>query len=106
MADRLSGMLSLSKKAGALKTGEFSCEKSLKDNRSKLCIIASDASDNTTKKFEDLCKRKKVECRRIDMTKAELGHLAGQSERTMASVEDNGFAQSILKLIDGGRIGG
>ena len=102
MTDRVKGMLGITKKAGKLATGEFACEKSVKGGKAKLCLIASDASDNTRKKFEDLCRHKNTKCIVVDITGSELGALAGQSSRTMAAVEDSGLAQGLIKLIEGG----
>ena len=40
-------MLSIARKAGKVRSGEFSTEKSVKTGRSFLVVIAGDASDNT-----------------------------------------------------------
>ena len=101
MTDRLAGMLSLSMKAGKLRTGEFSVERSVKSGKAKLCLIAADASENTRKKFEAICRSGKVPCVPSGFGKKELGALAGQGERTTAAIEDTGFAENILRLMEG-----
>ena len=106
MADRLTGLLGLAKKAGRLRSGEFSTEQSVKSGKAKLCIVASDASDNTKKKFEDMCKYCSVPFQVTALSKQELGHAAGCADRTSAAVEEAGFAQSMIKLIEGGRAHG
>ena len=51
--DRIYSMLGLAMKAGKVVSGEFAVDKSIKDGSAWLVIIASDASDNTTKKFSN-----------------------------------------------------
>ena len=37
-------------------------------------------------------------------TKETLGHQLGRSERSSISIEDQGFAQAMIKYIDGGNV--
>ena len=99
MADRLKGLLGLSRRAGKLLSGEFASERSIKAGKAKLCILASDASENTKKKFGDICRSGHVPCLEAGLTKSELGHAAGCGDRTSAVIEDEGFAESMIKLI-------
>lgn len=48
-------MISLATKAGKTKSGEFMTEKEVKEGRAHLVIVADDASDNTKKKFQNMC---------------------------------------------------
>ena len=48
-------MLGLAMKAGKVVSGEFAVDKSIKEGSAFLVIIASDASDNTRKKFSNSC---------------------------------------------------
>ena len=48
-------LLGLAQRAGFVKSGEFMTESSIKEGRSFLCIVAADASDNTRKRFRDMC---------------------------------------------------
>ena len=47
-------------KAGKIKAGEFSTEKSIKGGKARLVLVAEDASDNTIKKFSNSCLHYKV----------------------------------------------
>ena len=48
-------MISLATKAGKTASGEFATEQSVKSFRAELVIVATDASDNTKKKFQNMC---------------------------------------------------
>ena len=61
--DRIYSMLGLAMKAGKVVSGEFAVDKSIKDGSAWLVIIASDASDNTTKKFSDFSGNPLLFCR-------------------------------------------
>ena len=53
--NRALSMISLATKAGKTKSGEFMTEKEVKEGRAHLVIVADDASDNTKKKFQNMC---------------------------------------------------
>jgi len=89
-------MIGLAKKAGKVVTGEFLCEKAIKEGESALVIIASDISQNGKKSITDSCKHYKVQY--IEYSdKEQLGRITGGGERAVVSVSDNGFAEAILK---------
>lgn len=101
MIDRQMSMISLAQKAGKVVSGEFSVEKGLKEGEVVLCIIASDASDNTKKKFNNMCT-----FRSIDMIvladKDQLGKTIGKQQRATLGITDEGFKKGILKHHRGG----
>ena len=97
MNNKLLSMLGLCTKAGKLKSGEFQTEASVKSGEAFLVIVAKDASDNTKKKFNDMCtfyETPIIEYRLKD----ELARVIGKEIRAMLAVCDEGFANSILKL--------
>ena len=47
--------LGLATRAGKVQSGEFSTEKSVKSGKAALVLVAGDASDNTKKKFTNMC---------------------------------------------------
>lgn len=102
MTNKFAGMLGLAAKAGRVSSGEFSSEKSIKSGKAKLCILAADASDNTRKHFNDMCSYRGITCVTADYDKSELGHMVGRKDRTSVTVDDTGFAESLLKIIGGG----
>ncbi len=91
--------LGLAAKAGKVKSGEFSTERSVKTGHSDLVIVAEDASDNTKKMFRNMCNYYHVPIV-IFGTKDELGHCIGKQFRASLSIEDGGFANGISKKLD------
>lgn len=99
MQDKFMGILGLSQRAGKVKSGEFSTEKSLKAGKAKLVILAGDASDNTKKKFRNMCAYRQVPCFEYG-TKEELGHAIGKEERSSLSIEDEGFMVQMKRILE------
>ena len=54
--DKVLSLIGLAMKAGRCASGEMMTESETKSGRAKVVIVASDASDNTKKKFRDMCK--------------------------------------------------
>ena len=79
--DRILNLIGLAMKAGKVVSGEFSVEKCIKSGKARLVIIASDASENTKKKFEDKCKFYHVPIL-IYSTKEDLGMILGKGLRS------------------------
>ena len=48
-------LVSLATRAGKTASGEFCTEKEVKSGRAFLVLVADDASDNTKKKFQNMC---------------------------------------------------
>lgn len=99
---KLCGLLGLAAKAGRIRSGEFSTEKSIKTKRAKLCIIAADASEATKKHIGDMCAYRNVPVFAELMDKEILGRTVGKQMRASLTVEDEGFAEAMLKIIEGG----
>ena len=97
--DKVLGMLGLAKRAGKVESGEFSAEKAVKTYQSRLVILAGDASENTRKKFTDKASYRKIPVR-IYADKERLGKATGTGERSVMSVNDEKFAESLVKLLD------
>ena len=92
-------MISLATKAGKTASGEFSTEQSVKTFRAELVIVATDASDNTKKKFKNMCEFYEVPIYFYG-DKDSLGHAMGKEYRATLAVNDLGFAKGIMKHID------
>ena len=89
-------MLGLAAKAGKVASGEFSTEKEVKSGRAALVIVADDASDNTKKKFKNMCDFYHVPIY-FYKDKDTLGHAMGKQFRASLAILDEGFAKGILK---------
>ena len=92
-------MVGIATKAGRTASGEFMTENAVKSGRAALVILAGDASDNTKKKFQNMCEFYDVPIR-IYSTKDELGHAMGKEFRASMAVTDEGLAQTIMKKMD------
>ena len=92
-------LIGLATKAGRTVSGEFSTEKEVKSGRASLVIVADDASDNTKKKFKNMCDYYHVPiCFYKD--KDTLGHAMGKEFRASLAILDEGFAKGIRKNMD------
>ena len=94
--DRAMQMLSLAQRAGKVASGEFMTETSVKEGKSHLVIIAADASENTQKKFRDMCTFYEVPYL-VYGDRDSLGHVIGKDFRASVSVNDAGLAEEIRK---------
>ncbi len=86
--------LSLAAKAGKIKSGEFQTEAAIRDGSALLVLVASDASENTKKKFRDACAFVKVPIVEYGDREA-LGHCIGRDFRATAAVTDASFAKML-----------
>ena len=94
--DKILSLIGLSMKAGRCTSGEMMTENETKAGKAKLVIVASDASENTKKKFRDMCKFYRVPiCFYGD--KDTLGHAMGKEFRASLAILDEGCADGILK---------
>ena len=100
MNDKILSYVGLATKAGKSVGGEFSVEKAIKEKKARLVIVATDASDNTKKNFNDSCTFYKVPIF-FHGTKDDLGKATGNQFRASVAVLDDGFAEAILKIQDG-----
>ena len=92
-------LISLATKAGKTVSGEFCTEKEVKTGRAALVIVAGDASDNTKKKFKNMCDFYEVPVY-FYTDKDTLGHAMGKEFRASLAVLDEGFAKGIRKHMD------
>ncbi len=95
-------MISLATKAGKTVSGEFCTEKEVKCCRAELVIVAQDASENTKKKFQNMCEFYEVPIYFYG-DKDTLGHAMGKEFRASLAVTDHGFAKGIMKNLDAER---
>ena len=92
-------MLGLAAKAGKVASGEFSTEKSVKEGKACLVIVSVESSENTKKKFTNMCTFYKIPMY-LYGTKDELGAAMGKEFRASLAVNDRGLAAAIQKHLD------
>ena len=68
-------------------------ENAIKSGKSHMVLLSVEASDNTKKKFTNMCAHYKIPIYIFGSKKDELGHAMGQEMRTVLSVNDAGFAE-------------
>jgi ribosomal protein L7Ae-like RNA K-turn-binding protein len=101
--NKILSYIGLATKAGKIASGEFMTEKSIKEGRARLVIVAKDASDNTKKNFSDMCAYYRVPIY-FFADKATLGHGMGKEMRASLAILDEGLAKAAGKqLKEGGR---
>ena len=103
--DKILSMLGLAAKAGKIASGEFSTEKAVKSHQAFLVIISAEASENTKKKFRNMCAFYEVPIFCYG-TKDALGAAVGCEFRASIAVTDAGLSQSLEKKIVSMRDGG
>ncbi len=92
-------MLSISRKAGALKTGDFQCSNSIKSKEAFLVIVATDSGKNTKKKFTNSCNF--YEVKKINFQqKAELSWAIGRANVSVIAVTDENLAKKLLTIAE------
>lgn len=94
--NKLLSLISMATKAGKTASGEFCTEKEVKTGGAYLVIVAGDASDNTKKKFKNMCEFYEVPIY-FYSDKDTLGHAMGKEFRASLAILDEGFAKEIMK---------
>lgn len=95
---KIMSMISLAKKAGVLRTGDFAVSYSIQEKKSKLVIVAKDASINTKKKFVNKGDYYGIPIE-VYGDKVFFSWATGKDNVTIISVEEENFASQILNLI-------
>lgn len=95
--NRLCGLIGLAMKAGKLDVGEGRAEDGIRKGGSQLVILSDDASDNTRKKFTNMCQYREIPLVQL-WDRTQLGSCIGRDFAVVISVTDPGFANRILAL--------
>ena len=94
--DKVLSLLGIAAKAGRVASGEFSTEKAVKEGKAYLVMVASDASENTKKRFSDMCAY--YSCEYFEYSdKDRLGQCIGKEFRASLAVTNEGLANELKK---------
>lgn len=104
MVDRIYSFLGLARKANKLVSGDETCERAIKAGKVSLVIVAEDASQSTMKKFTDACNYRNIDIR-IFGKKEFLGKFTGKNIRSVIAIQEKGFSDRLIKMIDDANIG-
>ena len=96
--NKILSLVGLATKAGKTASGEFSTEKSVKSGRAYLVLVSEEASENTKKKFRNMCTYYEVPYFEFG-SKEELGHATGREMRASLAVQDAGFSEAMKKQL-------
>ena len=96
--NKVLSLIGLATKAGKVTSGEFSTEKSVKTGHANIVIVSEEASENTKKKFRNMCEYYQVPIY-LYGTKNELGKAMGKEFRASLAVQDAGLAKAIEKVL-------
>lgn len=99
MDNKIYSFIGLARKANKILSGEETCEKAIRAGKVKLVIAARDSSQNTKKKFENMCQYKNIEIKYFG-EKALLGKCLGKEIRSVVAVTDEGFANRLAEMIE------
>ena len=92
-------LIGLATRAGKTVSGEFSTERAVKSGKANMVVVSEEASDNTRKKFVNMCTYYQVPiC--ILGKKDELGQCTGKEMRASLAVLDEGFARAMGKQMN------
>lgn len=97
--NKVLSLLGLAKRAGKVVSGEFSTEAAVKSGKAFLVLVSQEASDNTKKKFHNMCTYYEVPVAFYG-SKEELGRCIGQEFRASLAVTDPGFSEAIKKQLE------
>ncbi|MBR6748222.1 MAG: ribosomal L7Ae/L30e/S12e/Gadd45 family protein [Clostridia bacterium] len=91
-------LFGLMKKAGRLSVGDEPVTDALTYGDARVTALASDAADNTVRRFERLAGEVNVPVVHLKVTKSELGESLGRASAAVIAVCDIGFAARFLEL--------
>ena len=99
MNDSALSLLGLCRKAGKISFGFEACRPSVRSGKARLCLIASDASDRVREKICIAAKEHGVQTVLLKYTMYDLKDATG-IKSAVITIDDAGFAKSILKRIN------
>lgn len=97
--NKVLSLLGLAKRAGKVVSGEFSTETAVKSSKAYLVVVSEEASENTKKKFSNMCTYYRVPIYFYGK-KEELGKCIGQEFRASLAVTDPGFSEALRKQME------
>lgn len=99
MPNKIFSFLGLATKARKLVSGDETCERAIKSGKVTLVIVSEDASQNTKKKFADMCEYRKISIRFFG-EKENIGKFAGKDIRSVVAIIDENFSKRLIEMID------
>ena len=92
-------LLGLMRRAGAIAVGEDNTGDAAKSGKTRLLLLASDASPNARKRAEGFARGHSFPTVELPFDKEELSAHVGVGGCSMAAVTDMGFADALMRLL-------
>ncbi|MDD6276820.1 MAG: ribosomal L7Ae/L30e/S12e/Gadd45 family protein [Clostridia bacterium] len=99
MNDSTLSLLGLCRKAGKISFGFEACRPSIRSGKARLCLVSSDASERVCDKILVAAKENGVKTVLLKYTMYDLKDATGV-KAAVATVDDEGFAKSVMKKIN------
>lgn len=103
MANKFLNLLGICRKAGRLTLGAAKTTELIKAHKVKAIFIANDLSNKTEKELKFATEQQNIRVARTNFTIEELSRALG-TPAGVVSTDDEGFANALYKLIEGGNI--
>lgn len=98
MSSQFLSMLSITRKAGNVLTGDFQVSDAIRKDLVELVIVATDSGKNTKKKFSNSCFYYKVDIVEFS-TKEEMTKAISKANTAVLAIKDKNLADKILSVI-------
>lgn len=99
MKEKIESYLGFARRSGNLLSGYNTCIHGIQRGKIHLMILAEDISEQTSKKFLNLCSEMAVPCK-VYGTSGELSRITGTDNRGVFGITDRNFARVIQQEID------
>lgn len=93
--------LGLCLRAGCLVSGNAAVQKTVREKKAKLFLVAGDASPRTKEQFSVLAKQKRIPLVTCG-SKEEFGRVLQKPPRSIIAVTDQQFARGLLRALERG----
>ena len=99
MREKTLNLLGLMRRANAIAVGEDNTAAAVQSGKTRLLLVASDASDNAKKRAQAFSRGHSFPLVELPFSKEELSAHLGTGGCSMAAVTDMGFADALMRLL-------
>lgn len=92
-------LIGLAFRAGKIVSGEEAVMAAVRGKKAKLVVVAEDASERTKKTWKNKCAFYEVPLR-VAADRFEIGAAMGKAHRVVVAVNDKGFSEKLMTLLD------
>lgn len=99
MKEKILGLLGIMRRASSLSPGEDRASEAVLDGKARLLLLPEDVSEKKRERAERYVEGRSCLVLELPVSGAELSGAVGTGGCTMASVNDLGFADALMKLL-------